>query len=107
MTRLQSLKPRLATMGTSRLQLLRPSSGIIPRKRGSAGVKDRINIKTRDCGLCQECRRHGRVTLGRVVDHIKPLWDGGSDEDDNKQLLCDPCHDEKTIREASQRARMW
>lgn len=78
---------------------------MIQRKRGSAGVKDRAKIKERDCGLCQECRRRGRVTIGKVVDHIKPLWDGGSDEDDNKELLCDPCHDHKTAGEAAQRAR--
>lgn len=104
MTRLQTLKPRLTTASTSRLQQLPASAGLVQRKRGSAGVKDRNNIKQRDCGLCQECRRRGRVTIGRVVDHIEPLWNGGSDDDSNKQLLCHPCHDEKTAREAAQRA---
>jgi 5-methylcytosine-specific restriction protein A len=79
-------------------------AGMVQRKRGSAGVKDRNNIKRRDCGLCQECRRQARVSIGRVVDHIVPLWNGGSDEDENKELLCDPCHDAKTAREAAMRA---
>lgn len=67
-------------------------------------MKDRENIKQRDCGLCQACKRMGRATPGAVVDHIIPLWAGGSDEDGNKQLLCTPCHDAKTAQEAATRA---
>jgi 5-methylcytosine-specific restriction protein A len=77
----------------------------IERKRGSAGVRDRERIRARDCGLCQECKRRGKTVLGAAVDHITPLWKGGSDEDDNKELLCVPCHDAKTAREAAERAR--
>lgn len=97
MARLKTLQPRLKTINTNRLQTLPPAT--VQRKRGSAGVKDREAIKRRDCDMCQSCGR-----LGRVVDHIIPLWAGGSDEDSNKQLLCDPCHDAKTAREAKQRA---
>lgn len=104
--KLQTLKPRLQTLNTSRIQVLQPTrSGVVERMRGSAGVKDREKIKQRDCGLCQECKRQGRVTLGRVVDHIVALWKGGTDEDSNKELLCDPCHDAKTAREAKERGR--
>jgi 5-methylcytosine-specific restriction endonuclease McrA len=46
------------------------------------------------------------VSVGTVVDHIVPLWKGGSDADSNKELLCQaPCHDAKTAREAAERAR--
>ncbi|GGY77247.1 hypothetical protein GCM10007388_07530 [Pseudoduganella plicata] len=41
----------------------------VERKRGSAGVKDRNQIKARDCGLCRKCG-----ALGSVVDHIVLLW---------------------------------
>ncbi|SEO37600.1 HNH endonuclease [Nitrosospira multiformis] len=98
--KLVTLKPRLGTIGTSRVQTLQSvRPGIVERKRGSAGVKERESIKRRDCGVCQSCGR-----LGRVVDHIVPLWAGGSDDESNKQLLCDSCHDAKTKREATQRA---
>lgn len=100
MGRLTALKPRLQTLSTSRVSAL-PT---VERKRGSAGVKDRNNIKRRDCGLCQACKRLSKVSLGAVVDHIVPLWQGGSDEDSNKELLCNPCHDAKTAQEAAQRA---
>lgn len=103
--RLQTLKYRLQ-VATPRLTALAPARlGTVERKRGWAGVKDRERIRARDCGLCQECKRQGRTTPGHPVDHIVPLWDGGSDADSNKETLCVPCHDAKTAREARQRAR--
>lgn len=103
--KLQQLRTSLAP-AASRVNMLpaqRPD--IVERKRGSAGVRDRERIRARDCGLCQECKRQGKTTLGAAVDHIIALWKGGSDEDDNKELLCIPCHDAKTAREAAERAR--
>jgi 5-methylcytosine-specific restriction endonuclease McrA len=102
MGRLQTLKPR--TLGAIKPRLEAMTIQPVQRKRGSAGVKDRNEIKCRDQGLCVRCRRLGRVSIGKVVDHIVPLWQGGADAAGNKQLLCHPCHDEKTAQEASQRA---
>lgn len=73
---------------------------MIERKRGFAEVLDRKRILERDCGLCQQCKRVGRVTVGHPFDHIVPLWDGGIDGDENKETLCQPCHDANTAREA-------
>ncbi|WP_420437032.1 HNH endonuclease [Candidatus Poriferisodalis sp.] len=39
------------------------------------------------------------------LDHIKPLGDGGTDADDNLQLLCRDCHTRKTRRENQARAK--
>lgn len=100
--RLHTLKPRLAT-APSRVQMLKGRPGVVERKRGSAGVKDRNSIRRRDYGLCQACKEKGRVSLGTEVDHKVPLWAGGSDEEGNKWLLCHPCHDAKTTTEAGQR----
>lgn len=98
--KLTTLKPRLQSVSASRVQTLQHvHPDRVERKRGSAGVKDRESIKRRDCGVCQLCGR-----LGKVVDHIVPLWAGGSDDESNKQLLCKACHDAKTSREAKQRA---
>jgi 5-methylcytosine-specific restriction protein A len=103
--KITTLKPRLRAVG-SRLAVLTPQrENVVPRKRGWAGVQDRNRIRARDCGLCQECKRQGRVAVGSAVDHIVPLWKGGSDGDLNKELLCRPCHDAKTAREAAERAR--
>jgi 5-methylcytosine-specific restriction endonuclease McrA len=72
---------------------------VVERKRGSAGVRDRERIRKRDCGLCQNCGR-----LGKDVDHDVPLWAGGTDDDENKRVLCGTCHDAKSKIEARQRA---
>lgn len=98
--KLTTLKPRLSLIGTSRVQTLQHvHPDRVERKRGSAGVKDRDAIKRRDCHMCQSCGR-----IGTEVDHITPLWAGGSDDESNKQLLCDDCHNAKTSREATKRA---
>jgi 5-methylcytosine-specific restriction protein A len=103
--KLQTLKPRLQVASTAHIAVLTAKPDVIERKRGSAGVKDRNEIKARDHGLCQACKRKGKVSLGDVVDHIEPLHLGGSDEASNKELLCNPCHDAKSAREAAGRAR--
>jgi len=104
--KLQTLKPRLQAAG-NRLPTLTPvRPDTVERVRGWRGVKDRDRIRERDCGLCQECLRQGRTSVGVAVDHIVPLWKGGSDADGNKELLCDPCHDAKTAREAGERGRL-
>jgi len=40
------------------------------RGYGAAWVKLRIRIMERDHGLCQVCRKAGRVTVAYAVDHI-------------------------------------
>jgi 5-methylcytosine-specific restriction protein A len=105
MAKLQTLKPRLQAAG-NRLATLTPvRPDTVQRKRGWAGVQDRQRIRARDNGLCQQCLRDGRVTIGYPVDHIIPLWKGGSDADSNKETLCTTCHDAKSAREAAERAR--
>ena len=46
-----------------------------------------------------------KVPPGEVVDHIKPLEDGGSDTVRNLQLLKKKQHQTKTAREARERAK--
>jgi 5-methylcytosine-specific restriction protein A len=103
--KLQTLKSRLRPAAGRLTTVSAPRPGVVERKRGWAGVKDRERIRARDCGLCQQCKRDGKVTIGHPVDHIVPLWKGGSDDDSNKETLCTPCHDAKTAREAAERAR--
>jgi len=105
MPKLQTLKPRLQAAG-SRLPVLAPTRpDTVERVRGWRGVKDRDRIRERDCGLCQECLRQGRTSVGVAVDHKTPLWNHGSDDDSNKELLCQSCHDAKSAREAKERAK--
>ena len=55
-------------------------------------------VKRRDQYTCQAC---GRVTEEGDCDHIVPESKGGKTEMGNLQWLCrEPCHAEKTEREA-------
>lgn len=49
-----------------------------------------------------ECRR---LTTDLELDHIKPLYKGGTDDRDNLQGLCPDCHAAKTARDMGQRPR--
>jgi 5-methylcytosine-specific restriction protein A len=53
-------------------------------------------IRRRDKHTCQKCGRPGHD-----VDHIINVADGGTDEDDNLQVLCPDCHRVKTQTEAT------
>lgn len=75
------------------------------RGYGTAWVKARDRILTRDAGLCQPCLRAGRVTMARQVDHIVPKSAGGTEDDSNLQAICAPCHKAKTQAEALQSRR--
>jgi 5-methylcytosine-specific restriction protein A len=50
--------------------------------------------------LCALCDAAGRVTLATQRDHIKPLAEGGADDNTNTQALCADCHDRKSSSEA-------
>ena len=55
-------------------------------------------------GICRGCNLP--VSIGREqYDHILPLALGGKSELANCQLLCTPCHSEKTAKEDVPRIR--
>jgi len=49
--------------------------------------------------LCRLCLEMGRISAAVELDHIVPLFGGGSDDASNLQPLCDACHRAKTARE--------
>lgn len=103
MSRLRYIKSRLQP--ASNLLKAKPSSE--RRIRGSALMAIIERIKTRDQGLCQQCKADGRVRLGSEVDHRLPLHLGGSESDDNRWLLCADCHAAKTKHEARGRSNLY
>jgi 5-methylcytosine-specific restriction protein A len=52
----------------------------------------------RDKGVCQRMGCGERENL--TIDHVIPLARGGTDHEDNLQLLCQPCNGEKGDRVA-------
>ena len=69
------------------------------RGYGHAWRKLRESILKRDGYLCVKCRAEGRLIEATDVDHIKAKARGGTDDPDNLQALCAPCHREKTATE--------
>lgn len=42
--------------------------------------------------LCELCKQAGKVKAAREVHHIKPINQGGGNENSNLQSLCKSCH---------------
>lgn len=80
---------------------IRPAT--VERVRGRQAMTDRKRVMDAHNWLCKHCRAEGRTTAADFVDHIIPLWKGGSDEDSNKQPLCKPHHDIKSAAESKER----
>lgn len=57
--------------------------------------------------LCISCLGIGRYTPMNVVDHIKPISDGGEMYNwDNLQSLCTSCHQSKTANDMWAKKRL-
>jgi 5-methylcytosine-specific restriction protein A len=54
--------------------------------------------------LCVLCKKRGWIAAATQIDHVIPLWDGGLDDDSNRQGLCDDCHAKKTSDESARRS---
>lgn len=70
----------------------------------AAKVPDKIRrrIHKRDRHTCQAC--FAPVGPSAPVDHIRPVFEGGTHDPANLRTLCQDCHDQKSQAEA-QRAR--
>ncbi len=68
------------------------------RKRGRAGQRERAAVLLEE-PFCRICLAAGREVRADIVDHIMPLAWGGSDDRSNKQALCNPCHEAKSLAE--------
>lgn len=69
------------------------------RLRGTGGVEQRLRRLRRTHGLCEDCLAEDRTKVAVVVDHIRPLALGGSDEDENTRNLCKRHHDDRTAEQ--------
>lgn len=51
--------------------------------------------------LCLMCQKQGIIRAAAEVDHIVPLFKGGTDDMDNLQGLCTECHKTKTLHDVT------
>ena len=45
--------------------------------------------------LCRPCQAKGLVVAATIVHHIVRVEDGGTDDRENLEPVCDDCHKEK------------
>lgn len=53
--------------------------------------------------FCETCRKDGRITEASMVHHIRPLREGGANDEGNLMALCLSCH----ARLHSRRGDRW
>jgi len=71
-----------------------------PTERIRGRILQRLRTRImQDQPLCRMCDEKGFVTPGAEMDHIVPLFKGGSNDDDNLQMLCVECHLAKTAKD--------
>ncbi|UZE12777.1 HNH endonuclease [Pseudomonas sp. B21-053] len=101
MARLTSIKSTLKPFEGRKLAAIEEAAtgdGWGSGRGGRPWRRRRAAILLRDQYTCKVC---GVTTNQLEVDHIVNLAQGGSDNDDNLQAMCTPCHKAKTAREAT------
>jgi 5-methylcytosine-specific restriction protein A len=101
MARLITLKPRFNSVEGRALASIAEVSdgnGWGSGRGGRPWRRKRGAILLRDKYTCQVC---GQVTTALEVDHIVNRAQGGSDDDENLQAICIPCHKVKTASESA------
>lgn len=92
---LKTLKSKIETLDT-RIG----TNPVTERIRGRRLQKINQRIGLRDGFTCQMC---GRLDAHGEVDHKVPLHLGGTESDENRQWLCQECHEKKNEREEAER----
>ena len=69
-----------------------------PTRRFVFSTSFRLNLFLKRRGSCAGC--YQKIDAGKVwdVDHILPVALGGTNETENLQILCKPCHQSKTMK---------
>ena len=77
-------------------------------QRGYGNEWDKIRqyVLQMNLGMCSGCLDNGQYTKATQIDHIIPKAKGGSDDIDNLQPLCEPCHKLKTARDKGHKPRL-
>ena len=98
----KKLQQRLGVINTARVGTLGQKAGNSARPRGRVWMTQRERIAARDGYVCACCGLVWQPSLDQV-DHVVELEDGGTNDDDNLQLLCNACHGAKTRASAAAR----
>jgi 5-methylcytosine-specific restriction protein A len=103
MARLKTLAPRIKTLEQSYGRQARIVNPLQTERIRGRRLQEIRELRLRRDPLCANIDKHG-PRAATQVDHTIPLWEGGRDDESNRQNLCDDCHAEKTADEAKRRA---
>jgi len=100
MGRVPTLAPRVQRLQERAPAPVAPSYG--QGRGGRPWRRLRDAVMKRDGYLCQcdDCKAQGRLLLAHEVDHIVPLFEGGTDSESNLRAINRDCHRAKTEAEA-------
>ena len=81
----------------------RGDEAVMPRPPTDVGTtprdttpRDRLAVWERDKGICQNCKRQLGPADKWVLEHIRALEKGGTNERSNLKVFCQPCAGTKT-----------
>lgn len=101
---MRTLKRTMATLAPRRLTSLAERADATRRLSQSIADRQKLRAWLQQGGRCKACDVVVALTAAHM-DHVQPLVDGGSTDDGNVQVLCRPCHAEKTAAERAARAK--
>lgn len=58
----------------------------------------RLRLIAEAGNMCQDCKKV-YPTSKLTIDHVKPIFEGGTSDPENLRVLCEPCHRKKTLGE--------
>jgi 5-methylcytosine-specific restriction protein A len=58
--------------------------------------RDKLRIWERDKGVCQSCKRQLTAADKWICEHVRALENGGTNDDENLAVFCEPCASIKT-----------
>lgn len=80
-------------------------NGGTPRTTTPEHREQRLRILDRDNRTCQLRYPRRCIGVATEMDHRIPVHLGGTDNDDNMQSACEPCHAKKSSDEGNQARR--
>ena len=66
--------------------------------------RQRIDMLIEQGGRCKSCGHKFEVGERIVDEHVIPLWAGGTNKPENRELWCGQCAQAKTDKETTERA---
>lgn len=80
----------------------------LPEPRERLSRKQYADLYLRQDGRCPQCLQKLEIKGGKPVcvdEHVNPLWRGGTNGLENRELWCVPCTKPKTAQETTDRAK--